>query len=181
MFEIGRCITDKKRRPEFFNVKFYGFDSLSDTWLTEEAFIDFARKNEIEIIEFKKREENRMLQNSYIKVKQCGLTYILFVKEDEKFNLLCFRPILDLKLLCSLDNKESYSKWIIDFWEPNKKVLKTNCKELLYYSDIETSQFLDKVCVFKQKGKEYYVTVNKKFDEGVIEESFDLLSTEEKD
>lgn len=180
MFEIGRCITDKRKRPEFFNVKSYGFDSLSDTWLTEEALKDFARKNEIEFINFERKEENPLLQYSYIKVKQHGLTYVLFVKEDKKFNLSCFKPILDLKLLCSLDNKETYSKWIIDFWEANRKVLRTNCKELLYYSDIEISSILDKVCVFKQKGQEYYVTVNKKFNEGMIEESFDLLSIEEK-
>ena len=111
-----------------------------------------------------------------------GFRIFFALTAKKKFNLFCFKPILDLDVLCSLDSKESYLNWVIELWEPFDKIVKPdNCKNLLFHSGIGASRILDKVCVFKQNRKKYYVNVNKKFNEGKIEESYNLLSIEEAD
>lgn len=178
MFKIGNFINDQRRESEFCPI-LYGFVPAKNKCLTLEEFKDFANVNDIKIIEIKTKDNNPL----YIKVEQHGITFILFADEQVKFNLLKFKPLLDLNVLCSLDNKESYLDWIYSIWNPNTTPAfeKEKSEYLLCCSDIKISQFLDKVYIFEQKEKEYYVIVNRKFNEYKIEESFDLLNIQEKD
>lgn len=177
MFIIGRLVNElnNMKAPHLAE---YGFSTKEEMSLTLEEFKDFASKNEIEIIEIQTGNEN---YRPCIKVKQYGISYILRSFDEEKFDLFYFKPVLDLDVLCLLDNKESYLNWIIELWEPFDKVVKpNNCKELLYRSGIEVSRILEKVCVFKQDGKEYCGFVNKEFKKYEVEESYDLLNIEVK-